>query len=111
MQPEGVSIGLKWILLQIIGTSAIRISWGKNSMSRGPVGATYRAYPSLPPAALHSDAGFPHYRLPPTAGAPVADPYAAYAYALQQQSSAASNPLLQVIHVPQHIYTLHTHFA
>lgn len=87
--------------LQIIGTSAIRISWGKNSVSRAPAGGSYRGFPPSygpagAPGGLHPEAGLPYFRPPPAAAAPAVDPYAAYAYALQQQNSSASSPLLQV---------------
>ena len=87
--------------LQIIGTSAIRISWGKNSMSRMQGGAPYPGFGSHPsataPTALPGDLSFPYYQPLPGAAAPSVDPYAAYAFALQQQASSASSPLLQVV--------------
>lgn len=86
---------------QIIGTSAIRISWGKNSMSRMQGGAPYPGFSGHPsaaaPTALPGDLGFPYYQSLPGAAAPSVDPYAAYAYALQQQASSASSPLLQAL--------------
>lgn len=90
-----------WHASQIIGTSAIRISWGKNSMSRMQGGAPYPGFgghPSVaPPTALPGDLSYPYFQQLPGAAGPAVDPYAAYAYALQQQASSASSPLLQVI--------------
>ena len=96
-------IGLQRSLLtsasrQIIGTSAIRISWGKNSMSKAPMSAHYNSFtPYSAPAApgLQPEPGFPYYR-PAAAASSAVDPYAAYVYAMQQQASQTTPPLLQV---------------
>ena len=69
-------------------------------MSRVPGGAPYPGFGGHPsaaaPAALPGDLSFPYYQPLPGGAVPSVDPYAAYAYALQQQASSTSSPLLQV---------------
>lgn len=91
-----------WLGLQVVGTSAMRLSWGRSSATSRP------AIPSSASSYAYSGSyATPLSTYPPAYAAPgygslqqslnpVADPYAAYAYAYSQQAAAADPSIYQV---------------